>query len=122
MRINNSFFVFGGFDGSTRVNDTHMYDLTKKEWTAVEFSGPAPSPRHSHSAIVYKDSMYIFGGYDGSYRNDFYELNFITKTWSQPATNGKVPLARYRGTCVVHGDTMILHGGHDGHKHLQVRT
>lgn len=24
-----------------------------------------PSPRHSHNAVVYQDSMYVFGGYDG---------------------------------------------------------
>ena len=27
-------------------------------------SGP-PSPRHSHSVVIYKDSMFLFGGYDG---------------------------------------------------------
>jgi len=41
-----------------------------------------PTPRHSHSAVVYEDSMYVFGGYDGHYRNDFYRFNFVTGNWS----------------------------------------
>ncbi len=113
------FFVFGGFDGSTRVNDTYLYDLVNKQWSVLQCGGAVPSPRHSHAAVVYKDSMYVFGGYDGSYRCDFHEFNFHTRTWSLVPSVGKVPMARYRGTCVVHGETMILHGGHDGHKHLQ---
>ncbi len=78
-----------------------------------------PSPRHSHACVVYGNSMFIFGGFDGSYKNDFHEFNFTTQQWSVVLGAGKVPRARYRGTCVVHGAEMILHGGHDGNKHLQ---
>lgn len=64
-------------------------------------AGMPPTPRHSHAAVVYgkcgrvtclrtvdsksspnggavsvDKSMYCFGGYDGSYRNDFHEFNF----------------------------------------------
>jgi hypothetical protein len=38
-------------------------------------NGAAPSPRHSHAAVVYETSMFVFGGYDGSYRNDFHQVS-----------------------------------------------
>jgi len=116
----NGFFIFGGFDGSQRVNDMHVFDLETNTWGRVlTAQGNAPTPRHSHAAVVYRDSMYVFGGYDGSYRCDFHEFNFLTRQWTIMPSGGDVPRPRYRGTCVVHEDRMILHGGHDGSRHLQ---
>jgi hypothetical protein len=42
---------------------------------------PPPSPRHSHAAVVYKNAMYVFGGYDGSYRSDFHKFDFDQLSW-----------------------------------------
>ena len=81
-------------------------------------SHPPPSPRHSHSAIVYNDSMFVFGGYDGSYRSDFHEFDFVHCSWRPVLANGRTPRARYRATACVHEDMMILFGGHDGTRHL----
>ena len=108
------FYVFGGYDGSSRVNDFFKYDLERKTWSEVlAVHGTPPTPRHSHAAVVYGDSMFVFGGYDGSYRKDFHEFNFKTSTWTQVPKMGRVPHARYRTACVVHGDCMVLFGGHD---------
>ena len=80
---------------------------------------PPPSPRHSHAAVVYKNFMYIFGGYDGSYRSDFHEFDLDQLTWRPVVSvSGRSPRARYRSTACVRRDTMILFGGHDGTRHL----
>lgn len=86
----NGFYIFGGFDGSQRVNDLHAFDMEANLWSRVAFHGTAPTPRHSHAAAVYGDSMYIFGGYDGSYRCDFHEFNFLTRTWALMPSAGEV--------------------------------
>jgi N-acetylneuraminic acid mutarotase len=81
-----SFYVFGGFDGVTRVNDFYEYNFVRESWAPVLVgagSGPPPSPRHSHGAVIYGHSMFCFGGYDGSYRSDFHAFSFATNTWSQ---------------------------------------
>jgi hypothetical protein len=80
---------------------------------------PPPSPRHSHAAVVYKNFMYIFGGYDGSYRSDFHEFDLDQLTWRPVlSVSGRSPRARYRSTACVRRDMMILFGGHDGTRHL----
>jgi N-acetylneuraminic acid mutarotase len=114
------FYVFGGFDGHARVNDLHRYDISSGQWRLIlpSFTDGVPTARHSHCAVVYKDSMFVFGGYDGSYRSDLYEYNFLANRWRRIETLGRIPRARYRATCVVYGDSLILHGGHDGTRHL----
>ena len=125
----NSLFIFGGFDGTSRVNDFYQFDFNTMSWNTIHpaHGSIPPSPRHSHSAVVYKDSLYVFGGYDGSYRSDFHEFNFRTRVWTVIPSNGRqphahhaAPRARYRATCVVHEPShcMLLFGGHDGSRHL----
>ena len=115
--VNNNLIII---DGQSRVNDLHAYDLDKNTWQVVNiFSGVAPTARHSHAAVVYNNSIYIFAGYDGAYRNDFHCYDISAEHWSQVQSTGETPRPRYRGTCVCYGHDMILHGGHDGSKHLQ---
>ncbi len=119
---NDAFYVFGGFDGSARVNDFHKYDILEQEWTRIlpnVLDMTLPTSRHSHSAVVHNDSMWVFGGYDGSYRCDLFEYNFVTNIWTVVDTVGRIPRPRYRATCVMYNDHLILHGGHDGTRHLE---
>jgi hypothetical protein len=59
------------------ANNFYEFNFARKEWSLVLGNGVAPSPRKSHSAVVYKDSFYVFGGYDGDKRlNDFFSYNF----------------------------------------------
>lgn len=88
----NCLYIFGGFDGTSRVNDFFQFDFHTMKWTEISYENthtqPPPTPRHSHSAVVYRDCLYVFGGYDGSYRSDFHKFNFRTEVWSivPPAT------------------------------------
>jgi len=83
-------YTFGGSAGSSRKNDMHAvyYSHTKEQWHLVESKGEAPSPRNSHSAVVWRDSILVFGGWDGSRNcNDLYRFDIPTSTWqtSTPA-------------------------------------
>lgn len=43
--------------------------MNTQEWKPVVcLTGSAPTPRHSHAAVVHGTSLYCFGGYDGQYR------------------------------------------------------
>lgn len=115
----NSFYVFGGFDGTSRVSDFFGFDFSSMCWREIlPLSGTPPSERHSHAVVVHGNSMYVFGGYDGSYKSDLHQFDFTLCKWSPVQTAGRRPRARYRATCVVHKNIMLLFGGHDGTRHL----
>jgi len=66
--------------------------------------------------------MFVFGGYDGHYRNDLYRYNFVKNSWTQvmphPDSEGLWPKSRYRTSTTVYKDMMFLFGGHDGSRQL----
>jgi len=76
---NGSMYVFGG-NSNGYYNDLQRFHLETQRWTLIHQEGgdPPPSPRYGHSAVVFGDSMYIFGGYDkdGFACNDLHEYNF----------------------------------------------
>ena len=68
--------------------------------------------------------MYVFGGYDGKYKNDLFKFSFHStinnNEWSEIVQdlNQVWPKAWYRTYAVVYKDSMYIFGGHDGSKQL----
>lgn len=63
-------------------------------WTdlSATMTGSVPSPRYSHTAIVYQSSMFIYGGrsgQNGKHLNDLYRLDYTSSSrsaqWTQLA-------------------------------------
>lgn len=77
-----SMVIFGGLtpDGD-RSNDVYRYYFKDNKWEKVSALGlDAPQPRAGHSAMVFGDSMVIFGGRDAESNklNDIWIFNFST--------------------------------------------
>ncbi|KAE9041039.1 hypothetical protein PR003_g3830 [Phytophthora rubi] len=98
-------------------NNFFEFNFARKEWSTVLGNGVCPSPRQSHSGVVYKDSFYVFGGYDGDRRlNDFFSYNFSTRNWTNVFVNaGQQPTPRYGHAAVVYDNAMYIFGGSDSH-------
>ncbi|KAH9081117.1 hypothetical protein Ae201684P_012089 [Aphanomyces euteiches] len=111
-----SMYVFGGYDGSNRVNDFFEYNFKRKVWSQVVAIGIPPTPRDRHVAVVYRDSFYVFAGFDGSSRvNDFIEFNFLAQKWAPVAVaSGMPPSPRHSHAAVVYDKSMFVFGGYDG--------
>jgi N-acetylneuraminic acid mutarotase len=118
----NAMYIFGGHDGSSRLGDTHRFDFASQRWSQVLIPGSsgidAPTPRHSCSLAVYMDHLFMFGGFDGNYRNDVHVLDLATHKWSKFAATGHPPSPRYRSSFNVCGDQLVVIAGHDGTRHL----
>ncbi|CAF1088700.1 unnamed protein product [Brachionus calyciflorus] len=74
----------------------------------------SPSHRHSHSSVVFNQTMYIFGGLSGtstSY-NDLWTLDLNTKIWSRPSTTGNYPSPKAAATLTPYKNNLILYGGY----------
>ncbi|CAI5714673.1 unnamed protein product [Hyaloperonospora brassicae] len=95
----------------------YEFNFVKNEWSTVSTRGVAPSQRKFCSAVVYNDSLYVFGGHDGDRRlNDFFSYNFLTQTWTNVFVNaGQQPTSRYGHAAVVYNNAMYIFGGSDRH-------
>ncbi|OGF14524.1 MAG: hypothetical protein A2W00_04145 [Candidatus Eisenbacteria bacterium RBG_16_71_46] len=111
--------VFGGYDGTSLRNDVWELSLAgSPAWSALAPAGSLPSTRYLHAAIYdpVRDHLVVFGGYDGSYRNDVWALSLAgSPAWSALAPAGNPPSARCFHTAIYDPvrDRMVVFGGFD---------
>lgn len=121
----NCMYIYGGWDGHESMNDIHCFNLDTKQWVQQSeqpASTVAPCVR-SHSAWVWKDSMYIWGGFgQNGHPTELCRYNFleedISKRWTQVPVKGTPPCGRSRMKCVVSEDRVFILGGWDRKKLL----
>jgi transposase len=111
--------VFGGNNGASSFNDVWALALSDFTWTMLSPAVTPLNPRFRHSAIYdpLRDRMVVFGGWDGTERNDAWQFSLSgTPEWTQLAPGGLFPAPR-----VAHGgvysrvrDGMITFGGSFG--------
>ena len=84
-------------------------------WSRIEVNGSAPSPRSGHSAVIYNDAMYIFGGLGEFRTNDLFRFEFASRTWTEikPVDESKVPSKRCKHSACIYQNQMYLFGGWD---------
>lgn len=109
----------------------------------VEVTGIPPSPRGGHTAGVYGDTMYAFGGKSGrSPFNDLCGFNFERGSWERvqvgcvmaclrplatrsfalplAQVNSAAPAPRCAHVCVVFGHSLFVFGGYDGRRYVSL--
>ena len=99
-------YVFGGFPGTHGSNDPGTQDLWRLDlaqvspvWQPVSTAGTRPSGRWGHGAIwdPIRSRMLVFGGWDGSIRNDLWSFSPASPAeWQELATPGTPPPVRMR--------------------------
>lgn len=122
--IKNRIYLFGGrgtsyMNSFTNIIETYSnvlwyFDLTTFTWHKPDVTGDIPCGRRSHSAFVYDDKMYIFGGYnaiEGKHFNDLYEFDPSILRWRKIEAPGEEPCERRRQACVLVGNRVFLFGG-----------
>jgi hypothetical protein len=104
--------VFGGFCVGERTNGLFLLNLDTETWQRVD-AGPGPEPRSNHSAVVFRENMYVFGGTndEGEKLNDLWKLGLNTLRWEKIQATGDVPSGRSGHSAVVYTDLMIVFGG-----------
>lgn len=104
-------YVFGGERSAYEYSDVWKYSFEQDQWM---FQAPVNSStalgRHDHSAVVYDDAMYVYGGRSPSPRDDFWKYDFKTMEWVPMPTSPKMS-ARFGHGAAVHDDSMYVFGG-----------
>ncbi|KAK4229142.1 Tip elongation aberrant protein 1 [Podospora fimiseda] len=135
--IGKKLIIFGGGDGPAYYNDVYVLDTVNFRWSKPRILGDkAPSKRRAHTACLYKNGIYVFGGGDGVralndiWRLDVSDINKMSwKLISGPTsstTDGRSPgvggggtrdvrpKARGYHTANMVGSKLIIYGGSDG--------
>lgn len=122
--LNGVMYVFGGYDGTVRVNTFHAYSFVDRRWSPVLPSagsdGP-PSPRDRHVAFAYGNSIFVHGGFDGIARvADFWSFDLSSMTWREVTVlaggggGGRPPSPRHSHSASVYRHSLWIYGGYDG--------
>lgn len=117
----NKMYIYGGHITQpsseyfhTVKQDLYEYNLTSREWREIPVGDGAPR-RTEHTAVVYNNSMIVFGGYSGNrYENSVMVFDFATSQWKELAVQGELPSARSAHTAVVVDNFMYIFGGWNG--------
>ena len=78
-------------------------------WRQVTSTGTPPSARSGAKAVVYRDAIFLFGGYtkkDGEYFNDVFKYDIRTSAWTMVHTLGEPPVKRTDHSVVLYGRSM----------------
>ena len=117
--------VFGGGDGPAYYNDVYVLDTVNFRWTKPRIVGDRlPSKRRAHTACLYRNGIYIFGGGDGVralndvWRLDVSDMNKMSWKLISAPEKGQPkqlrPKARGYHTANMVGGKLIIFGGSDG--------
>lgn len=111
-----SMYIYGGFEdfrGSS--NQLWEYNLVTNRWELRNLSASSacqPEPRHSHSAVVHKDSMFVYGGLSNlKPLGDLWRWSWRDKRWFKERTRGQSPGQLHGHTAVQAFDSMFVFGG-----------
>lgn len=115
---NQKVILFGGVENSLTnpsfCNDIYILHINALElrWEKLLIDGLKPSPRESHSAVLYENVIVIFGGMNGQQRlNDTWTFDINTNRFEKMECSGFTPTARSLHTANVSNDTMYIYGG-----------
>ena len=119
--IDRRIVLFGGGEGAEYRNDVYVLDTLTRHWTKANFAEDdiQPPPRRAHTAVLYKNKLWVFGGGNGSQAlNDLWTLDVNVPVermrWTQQKTKGKAPVPRGYHTANLVGSVMVIMGGSDG--------
>lgn len=120
----NEIVLFGGVENTSNVcyevipkylNDIYILHINDDcyHWEKIdEDNFEEPCPRESHSTVLYKNQLIVYGGMNGKKRlNDIWMLDLNTFTWIKINTIGTNPLARSMHTATIVDNEMYIFGG-----------
>jgi len=130
-------YLFGGYNGSSWLNDLWMFDIDTQRWTCIQDSSDdlsdelslalgqaerlraqaagGPSRRFGYVSVVHDNKFVLFGGFDGSrWLNDMFEFDLGTETWKTIEAGGNLPSVRSCPAWAKDDRYVYIHGGYDG--------
>ncbi|KAL0268994.1 UNVERIFIED_CONTAM: hypothetical protein PYX00_010748 [Menopon gallinae] len=110
-------YLFGGRNGNLPLKDLWKYHLVEGKWEKLEPAGDKPPCLQEHSAVAYKESIYIFGGevgFSAGTETPLWIYSIKNNSWRkvQGQKGVTVPRGRRGHTALVYKGSMLIYGGY----------
>lgn len=118
-RVNNYFYLYGGWTFSGKSNDLYEYNVYSSSWSIVNVGKMIPSiDGHTGEYVSKRFSIIYFGGAHEKkgISNDLYEYNFMNDDFEKISkkTRGITPRSRRdHGSTIVGNRDIYIFGGSD---------
>ena len=108
----------------TYIEDFWKFDIQTRKWIKLDLiKGKSPSERHSHSAVLYKNEILIFGGSNNDkYLGELWCYNINNMEWNLLTDNSEenpslkyCPSARHGHSATIYQNLMIIIAGKFGY-------
>ena len=112
---NNDIYIFGGYNGTTYLNDLHRLRIDGNKYTHTEIlpNDDVIEKRAYHTMANSNNYIYIYGGFNGT--NSLNDLNTLTidtnNTYTLNSNLLSIITDRYKHTMVLHNDHLYILGG-----------
>src|SRR5690606_9945997 len=109
-------FIIGGYSEGSTIQEHCFLDMKNLKWNPFQTNN---SPKVAkHTAVVYKDFIYVFGGesYESVGSNELYEYSILSDQWKRIDYSGDVPEKTTGHTAVTIHDSMFVYGGGERNK------
>jgi len=94
-------------------NDLWRYKFEERKWE--QENSPNLPHKTEHSAVVYDNKLWLFGGYSGErFSSSLYSYDFATNECKIIQQHGEIPPERSAHVGVVYGSKMYIFGGWNG--------
>ena len=111
-------YLFGGSDLGKDNNKMFEFDISTNEWKVISDLGSEankdhPMTRDEHSAVLWGETIVIFGGnVKGFKSNDVWLYHINENKWEEVVIENSPP-ERSNNACTINGDKVYIFGGKD---------
>ncbi|XP_050310192.1 uncharacterized protein LOC126746125 isoform X2 [Anthonomus grandis grandis] len=110
-------YVLGGRNGNLPLKDFWKYNLVTGKWQQLKPSGDLLPCLQEHTAVPYKDNIFVFGGevsFSTSTETPLWVYNVKSNSWKKVKTKKGVttPKGRRGHTALIHNGSMLIYGGY----------
>lgn len=106
----NNIYIFGGYEGSGRIDSIEQYDVMNDHWAILPIKFPLSVEAES-ATLISQNEVVILGGHDNSAgTKDAMILNLETSTFIKLSS---MPLARFLHSASFFNNSIYVFGGVD---------
>ncbi|XP_076266784.1 uncharacterized protein LOC143200250 isoform X2 [Rhynchophorus ferrugineus] len=115
--VGENVYVLGGRNGNLPLKDFWRYNLVTGQWSQLKPAGEKLPSLQEHTAVAYKDNIYVFGGevsFSASTETPLWIYDIRHNSWRKVKTKKGVatPKNRRGHTSLVHNGSMLVYGGY----------